>query len=153
MEQFAFEHHFEWYALNHDLIIFYIWVINTTIKGAMKYIYFKQHFATTLDVWPKHDFNLPKHYLGTLGCACTPPPETLIWFFVFVLVKWFTFACRSTTPQNCYMIQYILCKRLKDVHNLFVMKITQNTGHWVDLACLQMLLGLTHYVSNTYCMS
>ena len=49
------------------ILIFYIWVPNTTIKETMK---FKQHFA--LDVWPKNNgFSLYKHFSFVVDNACS----------------------------------------------------------------------------------
>ena len=50
------------------ILIFHIWVHNTTIEGAMKNIQFKQYFATS--VWPYNDgFSVLEHiFLYTWPC-------------------------------------------------------------------------------------
>ena len=56
------------------ILIFYIWIPNTTIEGTMKK---KSNSNNTLPlllgVWPKHyGFSIHEHFSRVLDCTCTP---------------------------------------------------------------------------------
>ena len=94
------------------ILIFYIWVPNTTIEGSTNIIVIiiiiiiknqlKHYFATLLGIWPKtFGFSIPKHFSVYLTVLAS------LWYSSHLVVKWWKF--------GSYIV-YHISPRIEGVH-------------------------------------